>query len=110
MYSASGFPGYRPLGDVNGDGIGDLLLACPDRVAAALHPESYAYLIFGRTEGFPANLDLNSLDGSDGLCPSRCRARAIPQAIAGGGAGYINHDGIPDLAIGAIRASAGRPL
>ena len=54
-------------GDVNGDGIGDLVLG--DRRGDGPGGETdvgRTYLVFGRTGGFPADLDLEALDGTDG--------------------------------------------
>jgi hypothetical protein len=100
----------HPLGDVNGDGIDDLLLAATGQSASGVAPptEGYAYLIFGRPGGFPADLDLTSLDGTNGYVLHDPVA-GDSLGISGGGAGDINHDGIPDMALGAIWASpAGR--
>ena len=56
------------------------------------------YLIFGRPGGFPAELDLNSLDGTTGyeIDGIEVGDRA---GIGGSGVGDVNHDGLPDIAI-----------
>ena len=56
--------GLRTVGDVNQDGIDDFFLVGPGRRQRTRRPSSDAYLIFGRAGGFPAELDLNSLDGT----------------------------------------------
>lgn len=93
-YSLSG------TGDVNGDGIGDLLIGAP---VAVLAP-SYAgmcYVIFGKS-GIASSGSLNvvSLNGLNGF--------AITGFLASGEGGYsvsgpgdVNDDGIADLLIGA---------
>ena len=88
----SGLYGYQSLGDVNQDSIDDFLLAS--------RAECEVYLVFGQAGGFPAELDLQSLNGTNGY--------VIDGAPIGGNVGYygsgvgdVNHDGFPDLAIGA---------
>jgi hypothetical protein len=89
-------------GDVNGDGIDDVIVG-------ARYPAFYAgesYVVFGRTTGFPANLDLLTLlpgGGGDGTAGFVVRG-VRPGDGAGtavSGAGDVNGDGIDDLVIGA---------
>jgi hypothetical protein len=102
----------RPLsgaGDVNGDGIADLLigapLADPDNQAGA----GESYVVFGRSARFPAVVDLRGLhpraggDGSAGFIIKGIEAGdASGSAVSG--AGDVNGDGVADLIIGAYRA------
>ena len=73
-----------------------------------VHPGARSrLLIFGRRGGFGSQLDLETLDGTNGY-------RIDGVNIGGGGtgsfgaygsgAGDVNHDGVPDLAIGATNA------
>jgi hypothetical protein len=80
-------------GDINGDGFSDLIVSVPyaiDRV----HPS--AYVVFGSTDvGSGGNLDLSSLDGSNGFSLAdhflyNSRVSTV---------GDINGDGIADLII-----------
>ena len=89
-------------GDVNGDGIADLIIgarfADPDGVVSA----GESYLVFGSSAGFAANLGLSDLDGSNGF-----RLDGIDGDSSGfsvSGAGDVNGDGIADLIIGAPSA------
>ncbi|MEO1329673.1 MAG: hypothetical protein AAFW46_08425 [Pseudomonadota bacterium] len=88
------------LGDVNDDGIVDLIIGAP--TAAGNAGESY--VVFGRSGGFGASLNLSALDGSNGftlegvLPPDR-------SGFAVSGAGDLNDDGIPDIVVAAREAS-----
>ena len=90
-------------GDINGDGIDDLIIGAPFAEATeedSLFNQGESYVVFGRNDGFDSELDLASLDGSNGFV-----LRGIDQFDRFGdsvsGAGDINGDGIDDLIIGA---------
>src|SRR4030095_9736145 len=53
-------------GDVNGDGMGDLLIGAIGADPSGVDGGA-AYVVFGRTAGFPAEFELASLDGTDGF-------------------------------------------
>ncbi len=89
-------------GDVNGDGIGDLVVGAPyadpngDR-------SGESYVIFGDNAGWAASLELSSLDGLNGFV-LRGDREADFSGFSVSGAGDINADGIADLIIGAHKA------
>ena len=94
--------------DINGDGLDDVIVgafaADPDGVDLA----GESYVIFGRTSGFAAAIDLGGLDpyGSEGFRLDGIDA--IDRAgISVSGAGDFNGDGVEDLAVGAF---SGDPL
>ncbi len=95
-------------GDVNGDGFADLLIGAPGAHAGGYDRAGESYLVFGAA-GFAANLDLSSLDGTngfrlDGIDDDDYSGRAVS------GAGDVNGDGFADLLIGAPGAEPGANL
>jgi hypothetical protein len=87
-------------GDVNGDGIDDLVIGA---YAAGPHGRTragQAYVVFGTSQGFPAALELASLNGSNGFALNGSRSRDYA-GLSVGGAGDVNGDGIDDLIVGA---------
>ncbi|MCV6597884.1 MAG: integrin alpha, partial [Mangrovicoccus sp.] len=83
-------------GDVNGDGLDDILVSAPN--AQAYRGDTY--LIYGKAGGFDASLSLADLDGGNGL-----RLTGVDHydysGISASGAGDLNGDGYSDVIIGA---------
>jgi hypothetical protein len=93
-------------GDVNGDGIDDLIIGATHDAAPGK-----AYIVFGTTSGFGANvggrqvLDLTTLTTSQGIVIQG--AQADDSAGIASSAGDINGDGFDDLIVGAAFAGDG---
>ncbi|MEH1869607.1 MAG: Ig-like domain-containing protein [Nostoc sp.] len=82
-------------GDINGDKIDDLIIGAPSALSGA----GQSYVMFGSTKAFSANLDLSSLDGSNGFAINGNGSDSSGNSVSG--AGDVNRDGIADLIIGA---------
>jgi hypothetical protein len=97
------------VGDVNGDGLGDLLVTGSFNFGPPA-PSSFGYVVFGSASGFPALFNLGSLlpeqggDGSKGFALIGNKAEL--DFSEAGAAGDVNGDGISDFIVG---ASSGDP-
>lgn len=89
-------------GDVNGDGIGDLIVGAPN----INNNIGENYLIFGNSNTGNATISLSSLDGTNGL-PLKGIDSADNSGRSVSVAGDFNGDTIDDLIIGAPNANNG---
>ncbi len=91
-------------GDVNGDGLDDLLIGARDAGPASLSLSGSSYVVFGRATGFAATLELSSLDGMNGF-EIRGKAVGDRSGWSVSSAGDVNGDGRADIVIGSRSGS-----
>jgi Ca2+-binding RTX toxin-like protein len=86
-------------GDVNADGYADLIVGAPNAGPSGNAPGA-SYVVFGRAGGFPAVVNLSTLNGSAGF---QISGEALGDNSGGAvsGAGDVNGDGFDDLLVGA---------
>lgn len=82
-------------GDLNGDGKEDLLLGAP--------VVSKVYALFSQNSVWPAEFNLTSLDGNNGLVFNGNYGDQIGLSVSS--AGDVNDDGLPDLIFGGTFAN-----
>jgi Ca2+-binding RTX toxin-like protein len=98
---SSGFS-VASAGDVNGDGFADLIIGATGASPHGIYSGA-SYVVFGKAEGFSANLDLSSLNGASGFKLSGVVASDYSgRSVASGG--DVNGDGFADLIVGAFGA------
>ncbi|MFC1579120.1 integrin alpha [Pseudomonadota bacterium] len=97
-------------GDINGDGIDDLIVGSPgdpnDDPPGSYNASGRAYVLFGQTAGFNAEIDLNLVGSGSTLPEATPGFRIVGDAfgdigVAVSAAGDINGDNIDDLIISA---------
>jgi len=91
-------------GDVNGDGMDDLIIGAPEASPNGLAQAGASYVLFGKSTSFTATIELSILNGSDGFVINGEKANDN-LGISVSGAGDINGDGIADVIIGAPNAT-----
>lgn len=102
---AAGFS-VSTAGDVNGDGLDDLLVGAPGAFDEADRFVGETFVVFGRRSLFESVIELESLDGQDGfriggVSPFDRAGRSVSNLDD------INGDGVGDLAIGAPTVGSG---
>ncbi len=92
-------------GDVNGDGFADVIIAA-FLADGGGNSRGESYVVFGKAGGFPANLNLSALNGTNGFKLSGASDFDLSGKSVSG-AGDVNNDGFDDLIVGAANAAGG---
>jgi hypothetical protein len=94
-------------GDVNGDGLSDILVGANSASVAGRRYVGAAYLIYGRSNGLPAMITLTNtwLDGTNGVILAGANTNDYCGRSVGT-AGDVNGDGLSDLLVGATGADS----
>ncbi|WP_052700425.1 FG-GAP-like repeat-containing protein [Methylocucumis oryzae] len=90
-------------GDVNGDGLADLIVGASASRGATLLAAGRSYVIFGKTDNSPVDLSAIS-NGTGGFVINGQNARDYSGSNVAG-AGDINGDGLADVIVSAVGAS-----
>ncbi|WP_353930743.1 DUF4114 domain-containing protein [Okeanomitos corallinicola TIOX110] len=87
-------------GDINGDGIDDLIIGAPQTNPNGINNAGASYIIFGSNQGFPTTIEVSTLNGINGFTIiGSTESEALGRAVSA--AGDVNGDGIEDLIVGA---------
>ena len=92
-------------GDVNGDGLADLIIGAPDSNPDGFQPAGKSYVVFGKTDTTPVNLS-DIAAGTGGFVINGIDL-VDDSGFSVSGAGDVNGDGLADLIVGAFAADPG---
>ena len=92
------------IGDVNGDGYGDVMLGAPTVNVVAAQMEGVVYTFHGGPSGIPSGNQSSAISTITGALPSEALGRSIDAA------GDVNGDGYADVVVGASGYSDGPSL
>jgi hypothetical protein len=105
--STNDFSGYSVsgAGDVNGDGLADLIVGATGADPGGLSNAGKSYVVFGKNTDTAINL--SDIENGAGGFVIIGQTADDTSGISVSGAGDVNGDGLADLIVGASNASAG---
>ena len=92
-------------GDVNGDGLDDLIVGADDADPVGRSNAGRSYVVFGRSTG--TLVDLSAVAGGSGGFVINGQCSADNSGVSVSAAGDLNGDGLADLIVGADAADPG---
>ncbi|WP_202763490.1 integrin alpha, partial [Bathymodiolus thermophilus thioautotrophic gill symbiont] len=90
-------------GDVNGDGLDDLIVGAPQADPASKDSAGKSYIVFGKTDG--ATVDLSAIASGIGGFVINGEDANDESGYSVSSAGDVNGDGLDDLIVGAYYAT-----
>ncbi len=94
-------------GDVNGDGLADLIVGALNAHSGGIHSAGESYVVFGKADGAPVELADIAMDANLGGFVINGIDQNDYSGWSVSGAGDVNGDGLADLIIGATQADPG---
>jgi hypothetical protein len=90
-------------GDVNGDGLADLIVGAPWSTVGSVQNAGRSYVVFGKTSS--VGIDLSAVAAQSGgfVMNGQCTGDFSGSSVSA--AGDVNGDGLADLIVGAYRSS-----
>lgn len=92
-------------GDINGDGLSDIVVGAPGGALVDPGFAGNAYVIYGKNNSFPAELNVSTLNGQNGFAIDNDYVHIKGMGYSVSGISDLNADGVDDIAISAPKYS-----